>query len=88
VVLEYIGAHMGEHPEDLHEIFKARFLKRKKLWRGGEITILTSTTKLRSDEFGQYIERCIQEGAELGVVVPPADKNYDLIEITTGANAH
>jgi hypothetical protein len=83
VVLAYIAEYMGEQPEDLHEIFKAKFLKRKRVWRGAEMTVLPSTTKLNSDEFGEYIERCVQEGAELGVVVPMADKNYDLIETTS-----
>ncbi len=83
IVLQYIAAYMGEQPEDLHEIFKAKFLKRKRMWRGAEQTILASTTKMNSDEFGEYIDRCIQEGAELGVVVPMADKNYDLIETTS-----
>lgn len=82
VVLEVIGQYMGEHPEDLHEIFKAKFLKRKKLWRGVEQTVLVSTSRLNSDEFGEYIDRCIQEGAEMGVIVPQADKNYDLLETT------
>lgn len=82
-VLEDIAQYMGEQPEDLHEIFKAKFLKRKRMWRGAEQTILASTTKMNSDEFGEYIERCIQEGAELGVVVRKADKNYNLLETTT-----
>lgn len=83
VVLDVIGSYMGEQPEDLHEVFKAKFLRRKRVWRGAEQTILASTSKLNSEEMGEYIERCIQEGAELGVVVPIADKNYDLIETTT-----
>lgn len=76
IVLKYIAAHVGEHAEDLHEILKAKFLKRRRVWRGADLTILASTTKLNSIEFGEYIERCIQEGAELGVVVPMADKEY------------
>lgn len=82
-VLEDIGKHVGEHPEDLHEIFKAKFLRRKRLWRGQELVTLGSTSKLTSDEFGEYIQRCIQEGAEMGVVVREADKNYNLIETTS-----
>lgn len=82
IVLKYIGEYMGEREEDLHEVFKAKFLKTRRQWRGSEMTILKSTTDLTSDEFGVYIDRCIQEGSELGVVVPIADKNYDLIETT------
>src|SRR3990167_1276457 len=80
VVLPLIAAHIGETSEDLHEIFKSKYLRKKRVWRGGEITILQSTTKLNSIEFGEYIERVIQEGAELGVVVPFADKEYRVHE--------
>ena len=80
VVLPLIGAHMGERTEDLHEIMKARFLKTKRVWRGGEITILKSTSQLTTDEFGEYIEQVIQEGAELGVIIPMADKEYRVHE--------
>jgi hypothetical protein len=80
IVLKYIAEYMGEREEDLHEIFKAKFLKSRRQWRGAEMTILKSTTDLTSDEFGVYIDRCIQEGAELGVVVPMADKEYRVKE--------
>lgn len=80
IVLKYIGEYMGEREEDLHEIFKARFLKTKRVWRGADITILKSTSDLTSDEFGIYIDQVIQEGAELGVVVPMADKEYRVHE--------
>ena len=80
IVLKYIAEYMGEREEDLHEIFKAKFLKSRRQWRGAEMTILKSTTELTSDEFGIYIDRCIQEGAELGVVVPMADKEYRVKE--------
>ena len=76
VVLPVIAEHMGERVEDLHEVFKSRFLRKKRVWRGGEITILRSTSELTSDEFAEYLSQVIQEGAELGVVVPEADKEW------------
>lgn len=76
IVLKYIAEYIGEREEDLHEIFKAKFLKSRRQWRGAEMTILKSTSDLTSDEFGIYIDRVIQEGAELGVVVPMADPDY------------
>ena len=82
IVLKYISEYVGEREEDLHEIFKAKFLKKRRVWRGAEITILKSTTELTSDEFGIYINRVIQEGNDLGVIIPEADKNYDLVETT------
>ena len=82
VVLKYIAEYMGEREEDVHEIMKSKFLRKRRVWRGSELTILKSTTELTSDEFGVYIERVIQEGSELGVEIPMADKNYDLAETT------
>lgn len=79
-VLPEIGKHIGERVEDLHDIFRSRFLRRKRVWRGGEITMVRSTSELTSDEFAEYLQQIIQEGAELGVVVPDADKNWDLLE--------
>jgi hypothetical protein len=73
LVLPTIGAHVGELSEDLHEIMKSRFLRRKRVWRGGDITVLQTTTKLTTDEMAEYISQVIQEGAELGVVVPDPD---------------
>ena len=78
--LGLIAEHCGYTTDELHEVFKARYLKTKRVWRGADITVLRSTTELTSDEFGEYIDRIIQEGAELGVVIPMADKNYDLLE--------
>jgi len=82
LVLGYIAEYIGEIPEDTHETMKAKFLKKRRVWRGMEMTVLKSTTQLTSDEMGEYIDRVIREGAELGVAVPQADKNYDLIETT------
>ena len=80
IVLSLIAEHMGERPEDLHEILKSKYLRRKRVWRGGEITILRSTADLTSDEFGEYIDQCIQEGSELGVVIPMPDKEWQVHE--------
>lgn len=80
VVLPVIGEYMGERPEDLHEIFKSRFLRRKRVWRGGEITTLRSTSELTSDEMAVYLDQVCQEAAELGCVVPPADKEWAVKE--------
>jgi len=71
---------MGERVVGLHEIFKARFLRRTRVWRGAEMTIAKSTAELTSDEFAEYLAKVIQEGVELGVVVPEADKDWDLLK--------
>lgn len=76
VVLYLIGQHTGYLPEDLHEIFKSKFLKTKRLWRGGEITTLRSTAELETDEFTEYIEQVREEGADMGIEIPDPDKNW------------
>lgn len=76
VVLPEIATHTGHAAEELHEIFKAKYLKKRRLWRGGEITTVKSTTELSTGEFAEYLSNVILEANELGVEVPPADKAY------------
>lgn len=80
VVYPLIAEYMGETPEDVHEIMRSKFLRTKRIWRGGELTILKSTTQLTSLEFGEYVERIIQEAAGLGISIPIADKEYRVHE--------
>ncbi len=74
--LTIIAEHCGYLPEELHEVFRSKFLKTKKVYRGGELTVLKSTTSLTSIEFGEYIEQCRREGFEMNCITPDADKEY------------
>lgn len=76
VVLPLIGEHVGELPEELHETMKSLFLRKKRLWRGGEITTLKSTASLTTDEFMEYVEQVRREGMELGVITPDPDPEH------------
>lgn len=76
VVLELIAEHTGYLAEEVHEVMKSKFLRQKKVWRGGEITVLRSTSELTSDEFGEYIEQVRAEGAEMQIEIPDPDKDY------------
>lgn len=80
VVLPEVAPHTGHSIEDLHEVFKAKFLSGKQTWRGTELRIIRSTTDLTSDEFAEYLSKVILEANELGIQVPQADKNWDLEE--------
>lgn len=80
VVLYLIAQHTGYLDEELHEVMRAKFLKKKRVWRGGEMTVLQSTTELTTDEFAEYIEQVRQEGAELGIEIPDPDKNWSVKE--------
>lgn len=76
VVLPEIALHTGHAAEELHEIFKAKYLKRKHVWRGGEILTIKSTTDLTTGEFAEYLSNVLLEAADLGIEIPEADKAY------------
>ena len=76
VVLELIANHTGYLTEEVHEVMKSKFLRSKKVWGGGEITILRSTSDLTSDEFAEYIEQVRVEATEMEINIPDPDKNY------------
>ena len=84
VVIEYViqGFNdLGElvSKEQAHEFLKDRFLFNNKrevpVVDGIVLEIPATTTTLSVDEFGQYIEHCVQFAAEyLNVVIPAPDK--------------
>ncbi len=76
VVLPEIAAHTGHATEELHRIFKAKYLQTKHVWRGYEIITPRSTTELTSNEFAEYLQNVIAECGELGIVIPVADATY------------
>lgn len=76
VVLQYISEHTGHSSEDLHDIFKAKYLRRKKRWRGKDMVTLASTNELSVGEMAEYITNVILEANDLGIEVPPPDPLY------------
>lgn len=79
VVVEMIRAGMKEMgdtvtPDQVHEFLKWRFLRVSKVDENtGEVLYeyAGSTAKLKTVEFGEYIEKCCQFAAEmLGVSIP------------------
>ena len=79
VVVEMIRAGMKEMgdivtADQVHEFLKWRFLRVSKIDEGtGEVLYeyAGSTAKLKTVEFGEYIEKCCQFAAEmLGVSIP------------------
>lgn len=76
VVYPEISRHTGHSPEELHEIFKSKFLREKKVWRGSEITTLGSISQMTTGELAEFITNVILEAGELGIEVPPADPAY------------
>jgi hypothetical protein len=69
-----IADHTGHTPNELHEIYKRLLLPPQILkWRGREIKVAGTTTKLSKGEMAEFITRVISEAAQMGITVPPAD---------------
>lgn len=76
VVYDIFAQETGYTPEEIHQVMSSKFLRKKNVWRGGEITTLRSTTELTSDEFSEYIMAVIMEASDMGITIPEADKDY------------
>lgn len=76
-VVGLVAEHTGYTPDEIHEIYKAKFIpKRLALANGngeitGEFVIGGTTTQLNKLEFGEFCESIREWAAdELGVVIP------------------
>ena len=83
VVYPEISRHTGHSIDELDAIFKAKYLKKKLMWRGGELTTIDSKANLTSLEMGEFITAIIEEAQELGIEIPKPDKNCRLEETLT-----
>ncbi len=83
VVYKLMAEHTGMSVEEIDAAMKARYLRNKMQWRGGDLTIIRDKRNLTSDEMGEFIEEVRREAADLGVVVPEADREWDLAETTS-----
>lgn len=79
-VVGLVAEHTGYTPDEIHEIYKAKFLPRNVDFCDqdgvvvAEFVIGGTTTKLNKVEFGEYCERIREWAAEeLGVVIPDPD---------------
>lgn len=76
VVLPEIAIHTGHSQEELHKIFKVKYLMQKMIWRGANVFTPRSTSELTTNEFAEYLSTIILEANEMGITVPPADQAY------------
>lgn len=83
VVYPEISIHTGHSVEELDKVMKAKFLRGKVLWRGGEMRITNSKSGLSSNEMAEFIQNVILEGAELGIEIPPPDSKGQIIKSLT-----
>lgn len=74
VILATISEFTGHDVNDLHCIYRDRYLPEKFITLGGrEVSVRKTTTDLTPKEFSEYCERIIVEaGTELGVAIPEA----------------
>lgn len=76
VVLECISRTTGHSATELHEIFKRMFLPPiVTVYRGREIRMPGSTSRLNKSEFSEYVMRISAEAAQMGIEVPKADRD-------------
>lgn len=76
VVYPEISTHTGHTPEELHDIFKTKFLTSKRMWRGAEMVIVGSTQTLSVGEMAEFMASVQLEANELGIEIPEPDKAY------------
>jgi len=73
IIYKLISDHTGYTPEEVHQVFKERFLTYSK--DGFKFT--KSTTELTTKEFGEYLDKVIfYAQSELGIIIPEADVAY------------
>ena len=73
VVYEAVSDTTGFTTEEIHEIFKKKFLSYTRKYKGKSYRFTKSTTKLNNLEFSEYIEKIkIFASSELSCVIPEA----------------
>lgn len=72
VLVKMISEETGHDTEEIHEILKSKFLPHQFVKFGSEdIEVVKSTTRLSTEEFGDYIERIRAFAAmELNLSIP------------------
>lgn len=76
VVLKLISEHTGYDVNELHELFKRRFLKPVVKEVLGEEVEVWTIAESDSLEFFDFVEDCRRVGAEMGVETPDPDANW------------
>lgn len=76
--------------DEAHEDLKRRFLRRPVIDRNtGEIIteVVGSSAKLNTSEFNEYLDRCADYLAGIGIIVPEPDTYHERDEQPKGAAA-
>jgi hypothetical protein len=80
--LGIISNDTGESPENLHQVFKLRFLGTEKIQSMGySIEIPKSTTKLTTQEFTDYLDKIEGLALSIDIRLPhPEDLYYEAMK--------
>lgn len=65
IVVDLIAKEMAEEPQRVHEYLKAEFLSEQIEIGGKMVTIIKSTTSLKTDDFAEYLKKCELLGTEM-----------------------
>jgi len=75
--LNLISKETGNDPDDLHNLFKIKFLgTEEKTLYGTKMEIPKSTTKLSTKEFTNYLDRIENLATDIGIKLPHPDIIY------------
>lgn len=78
IVYKIIGDELGMTSEEVHEVYKEKFLSYKKEIKGKFYTFTKSTTELNVVEFGEYLDKVIRHASsELGLIIPEPDSEFE-----------
>ena len=88
-VVGLVADHTGHTPDEIHEIYKAKFLPKRLSFADGngvvvgEFVIGGTTTRLTKTEFYEYVEQIrLWAAEELGVVIPDPDQDWMMADTT------
>ncbi len=74
-VLEIISEHTGHTADEVHEIFKNKYLAEEKEFAGEKVRVARSTAGLNTKEFTEYLEKIKDFSAqEFEIYVPNANE--------------
>lgn len=69
LIVSAISDHTGYDKTKVHEILKAKFLKRFEEFNGEMIEVVPSSTVLSKEEFNEFMLRSEVLASELGIVI-------------------
>lgn len=76
--LGVLADDLGYTEDDLHELFKARFLgvEEKQIW-GDTVYVARSTTRLTTQQFTEYLEKIEALALQMNITLPHPIDLYD-----------